>query len=46
MWRDRVSNPGSLTYESGMLPITLRGPARLKEADGEAIIVDPDEAAV
>ena len=28
MLPDRVSNPGSLTYESGALPIALRGPAR------------------
>ena len=27
MLPDRVSNPGPLTYESGVLPITLRGPA-------------------
>ena len=27
MWPDRVSNPGSLTYESGALPTALRGPA-------------------
>ena len=27
MWPDRVSNPGPLTYESGALPIALRGPA-------------------
>ena len=27
MWPDRVSNPGPLTYESGALPIGLRGPA-------------------
>ena len=26
----RVSNPGPLTYESGALPIALRGPARTK----------------
>ena len=25
MLPDRVSNPGPLTYESGALPITLRG---------------------
>ena len=32
MLLDRVSNPGPLTYESGALPIALRGPARrLKE---------------
>ena len=27
MLPDRVWNPGSLTYESGALPIALRGPA-------------------
>ena len=27
MLPDRVSNPGPLTYESGSLPIALRGPA-------------------
>ena len=27
MLPDRVSNPGSLTYESGALPIALRGPS-------------------
>ena len=27
MLPDRVSNPGPLTYESGALPIALRGPA-------------------
>ena len=29
MLPDRVSNPGTLTYESGALPIALRGPAQL-----------------
>ena len=29
MLPDRVSNPGPLPYESGALPIALRGPARL-----------------
>ena len=28
MLPDRESNPGPLTYESGALPIALRGPAR------------------
>ena len=28
MLPDRVSNPGPLTYESGVLPIALRGPAK------------------
>ena len=27
MLPDRVSNPGPLVYESGALPIALRGPA-------------------
>ena len=27
----RVSNPGPLTYESGALPIALRGPATIIE---------------
>ena len=31
MLPDRVSNPGPLTYESGALPIALRGPAVGKE---------------
>ena len=30
MLPDRVSNPGPLTYESGALPIALRGPATYK----------------
>ena len=29
MLLDRVSNPGPLTYESGALPIALRGPAKV-----------------
>ena len=29
MWPDRVSNPGPPTYESGALPIALRGPATI-----------------
>ena len=29
MWPDRVSNPGPLTYESGVLPTALRDPAIL-----------------
>ena len=31
MLPDRVSNPGPLTYESGALPIALRGPAAIKD---------------
>ena len=30
MLPDRVSNPGPLTYESGALPIALRGPALIQ----------------
>ena len=30
MLPDRVSNPGPLAYESGALPIALRGPADFK----------------
>ena len=30
MLPDRVSNPGPLTYESGALPIALRGPAMFR----------------
>ena len=30
MLPDRVSNPGLLSYESGTLPIELRGPAVYK----------------
>ena len=29
MLPDRVSNPGPLTYESGALPIALRGPCAI-----------------
>ena len=31
MLPDRVSNPGPLTYESGALPIALRGPGTTDE---------------
>ena len=33
MLPDRVSNPGPLTYESGVLPIALRGPAHEGKRD-------------
>ena len=38
MLPDRISNPGPLTYESGALPIALRGPAieRSSQAGGAA----------
>ena len=35
MLPDRVSNPGPLTYESGALPIALRGPAQKRERERE-----------
>ena len=34
MLPDRVSNPGPLTYESGALPIALRGPAFISLTKG------------
>ena len=34
MLPDRVSNPGPLTYESGALPIALRGPAPISSFKG------------
>ena len=34
MLPDRVSNPGPPTYESGALPIALRGPAIIASTDG------------
>ena len=46
MLPDRVSNPGPLTYESGALPIALRGPARsdsvIKLVSG--LITESDQA--
>ena len=33
MLPDWVSNPGPLTYESGALPIALRGPAAMTTGD-------------
>ena len=41
MLPDRVSNPGPLTYESGALPIALRGPAHIN-----SITVIQDDARV
>ena len=32
MLPDRVSNPGPLTYESGVLPIALRGPVKIDDS--------------
>ena len=41
MLPDRVSNPGPLTYESGALPIALRGPAPLVRQATELSIILP-----
>ena len=38
MLPDRVSNPGPLTYESGALPIALRGPATVCGVDYTIIL--------
>ena len=38
MLPDRVSNPGPLTYESGALPIALRGPAIFQTLKGTMIM--------
>ena len=43
MLPDRVSNPGPLTYESGALPIALRGPqasekSGLEEEDSDYVL--------
>ena len=35
MLPDRISNPGPLTYESGALPIALRGPASTFVEEGD-----------
>ena len=39
MLPDRVSNPGPLTYESGALPIALRGPARYQSYRADMISI-------
>ena len=41
MLPDRVSNPGPLTYESGALPIALRGPAHKSMSAGECSLAKP-----
>ena len=38
MLPDRVSNPGPLTYESGALPIALRGPAFILKKNVKCLI--------
>ena len=37
MWPDWVSNPGPPTYESGALPIALRGPAQIYQYFGSSL---------
>ena len=39
MLPDRVSNPGPLTYESGALPIALRGPGSHIELSMDLILI-------
>ena len=41
MLPDRVSNPGPLTYQSGALPIALRGPAHKICFYGEIWLIIP-----
>ena len=38
MLPDRVSNPGPLTYESGALPIALRGPAFMTKGSAQGVL--------
>ena len=40
MLPDRVSNPGPLTYESGVLPIALRGPVNMPDAISAAVAIE------
>ena len=39
MLPDRVSNPGPLTYESGALPIALRGPATVISSCSDKLLI-------
>ena len=43
MLPDRVSNPGPLTYESGALPIALRGPAQPVKTQIRLLLVQYDK---
>ena len=41
MLPDRVSNPGPLTYESGVIPIALRGPgAKIRTVTPSNVFTD------
>ena len=42
MLPDRVSNPGPLTYESGALPIALRGPAMTDDVQRLTTVAAPE----
>ena len=44
MLPDRVSNPGALTYESGALPIALRGPAAEDSHEKSSLIFFEDKS--
>ena len=45
MLPDRVSNPGPLAYESGVLPIALRGPAsHLQKRTETSLITESDRS--
>ena len=46
MLPDRVSNPEPLTYESGALPIALRGPAMFGSALSYQSTVVPNRATI
>ena len=42
MLPDRVSNPGPLTYETGALPIALRGPAVFWKVPFTVVLFRPE----
>ena len=44
MLPDRVSNPGPLTYESGALPIALRGPGAEDSHEKSSLIFFEDKS--
>ena len=43
MLPDQVSNPGPLTYESGALPIALRGPAHFQRGSPLKMLTDKSQ---
>ena len=44
MWPDRVSNPGPLTYDSGALPIALRG--KKGGINGNDTVASPNKVSI